>query len=155
MADGDRTGWLPWEDSNRQMSNLKTCIDSTGGFPLISERFGTGDFSPVSCPKLHIHPSSCTVCQGVRIRTGLVRGFWEIGRKIRKQIQKASIMADGDNCAYHGECFRSILRARNRGQVSHPTASFRALGRLKSCRMSHAQVHASNLKLLLCSDAQL
>jgi hypothetical protein len=51
---GDGTGWLGCQDSNSETANLKTPFDSSAKFPEISERYGTGDFSPVRCPKLHI-----------------------------------------------------------------------------------------------------
>jgi hypothetical protein len=41
----DHTGWLPWQDSNCQMSNLKSAFEMSPEFRVISERIATGDYS--------------------------------------------------------------------------------------------------------------
>jgi hypothetical protein len=44
----DGTGWLPWQDSNRQMLNLRSAFEMSSEFRVISERTATGDFSRLS-----------------------------------------------------------------------------------------------------------
>jgi hypothetical protein len=76
---GDGTGWLGYQDSNLEMANPKMPFDSSARFPLILERFGTGDFSPPGCAKLRIHLPGALAALGARMRTGLGRKFWKIG----------------------------------------------------------------------------
>jgi hypothetical protein len=44
-APGDRTAWLPPEDSNLEMSKSKSPFEMSPEFPAISEQIATGDFS--------------------------------------------------------------------------------------------------------------
>jgi hypothetical protein len=59
-------------------------FDISAEFPLISERFVTGDFSRPSCPKLYIHLPAALAALGARLRTGLGRKISETGGKIGK-----------------------------------------------------------------------
>lgn len=88
MPDRDRTGWLGRQDSNLEMPFRKMPFEMSGSFRLISERLGTRDFSPESCPggDMHLQAELAGGCQTQNRSLPEIFGYQAIEPSFQKAV---------------------------------------------------------------------